>query len=190
MTEVLFIHSAGLQGPGEGSHRLLTALRAQLPERFVLHAPLMPDPDRPEPEAWIAAVQSAIERIDGDLVLAGHSLGGSTALQVLDRFGIPARLLGVVTLAAPFWGAADWPYPEYGLSADAAERLRAIGRVIIMRGDLDDVVAADHPGHYKAVMPQAERRTLPGIDHEAATAAPHLVQAILDITDRQKASAN
>lgn len=181
MTEVLFIHSAGLQGPGEGSHRLLTALREQLPEGLALHAPLMPDPDRPEPEAWIAAVKAAIERIEGECVLVGHSLGGSTALQVLDRFGIPAKLLGVVTLAAPFWGAPDWPYPEYGLSADAAERLRALRRVIIMRGDQDDVVAADHPGHYQAVMPQAELRTLPGIDHEAADAAPQLLQAILDI---------
>jgi pimeloyl-ACP methyl ester carboxylesterase len=100
---------------------------------------------------------------------------------VLDRFGMPPGLRGVVTLASPFWGAPDWPYAEFGLSADAAERLLPLRRVIIMRGDRDEVVAADHPERYRTLMPQAELRSLPGIDHEAAEAAPQLVQAILDI---------
>jgi len=181
MIQVLFIHSAGAQGPGEGSRRLVTALAHQWPEGFTLSAPIMPSPDRPEPDRWIAAVKSAIDQLQGPFVLAGHSLGGSTIFQVLDRFGMPPGLRGVVTLASPFWGAPDWPYPDFGLSGDAAERLKLLRRVIIMRGDRDDVVAADHPERYRTLMPQAELRSLPGIDHEAAEAAPQLIQAILDI---------
>ena len=56
----------------------------------------MPDPDRPEPEAWIAAVKSAIERIEGECVLVGHSLGADMTFSVasaLQPMKIPVALI-------------------------------------------------------------------------------------------------
>jgi len=184
MTQVLFIHSAGAQGPGEGSHSLVAGLRAALPDGFALEAPMMPRPDNPEAEPWIAAIKGALDAITGDFVLAGHSLGGSTALQVLDRFGIPSNLLGVVTLASPFWGGPDWPYAAFALPDGASERLKPLRRVIILQGDRDEVVAEDHPERYRKILPQAEIRILPDIDHGAAEAGPDLAKAITDVAAR------
>ena len=181
MVEVLFIHSAGTQGPGEGSNPLVAALREALPSGFSLRAPIMPEPDAPEAEPWIAAVKAETGGIAADFILVGHSLGGSILLQALERHGVPENLLGVVVLAAPFWGAPDWAYESFALSADAPARLKGLRKVIIMRGDRDEVVAEDHPERYRKVLPQGEIRILPGIDHEAANAAPELARAIADI---------
>lgn len=182
MTSLLFIHSAGAQGPGEGSSALLAGLRAILPPDVTLIAPLMPSPDAPEAEPWLASVEAEMMAIRGDFVLLGHSLGGSTILQALARFGIPDRLLGVVTLAAPFWSAADWSVEEFALPKDAGEKLKALSRLIILQGEEDDVVAKNHPQLYQALLPQAEITMLPGVDHEAALAAVSVLIAVQSIT--------
>lgn len=182
MTTVLFIHSAGPQGPGEGSHALLEGLRAALPPDLTLIAPLMPRPDAPEAKPWLLALKAAMEAIEGDFVLVGHSLGGSTILQGLARFGPPEHLLGVVALAAPFWSAEDWSVEEFALPADAGTSLQALSRLVFLQGDSDEVVGKNHPELYKALLPQARVTVLPGVDHEAASAGPDVVVAIGVIT--------
>lgn len=182
MTAVLFIHSAGSQNPGEGSSRLVAGLRETMPREWTLLAPLMPAPDSPEAEPWIQACQAEINAVNDNFVLVGHSLGGSIILQTLARFGIPGRLQGVVTLAAPFWAAGGWNVAEFTLPEDASEKLKTLSRLIIMQGDKDEVVASDHPERYSQVLPQAEIRLLKGVDHEAANAAPEVVKAIKTIT--------
>lgn len=178
MTTVLFIHSAGAQGPGEGSFALLESLRAALPADLTLGAPLMPNPDNPEAEPWIAACQSAMTGIGDDFVLAGHSLGGSVILQTLARFGLPVNLKGVVTIAAPYWGAPDWAYDSFALPPNAGEKLEHLPRLVMLLGEDDDVVAADHLERYRAILPQAQTRRLPGVDHEAASAGSELAAEI------------
>ncbi len=121
MPTVLFVHSAGPQGDGAGSSALLAGLRASLPPGTELLAPQMPDPDNPMAAGWIAHCRAAISGVDDEMILAGHSLGGSIILQTLAQFGIPERLMGVVTLGSPFWGAPDWEVESFALSAQDAE---------------------------------------------------------------------
>jgi predicted alpha/beta hydrolase family esterase len=181
MTTVLFIHSAGPQGADQGSDRLLQGLKTSVPGGIDLVAPLMPEPHAPSAEAWIAAVWSAISGIEGDLVLVGHSLGGSTILQALARHGVPGTVGGVVLLSAPFWGEGGWNMAEYALAEDAESALVALPRLIILQGDQDTVVESDHPELYKDLLRSAEIRWLTGVDHEAADAAPSLYAAVHDI---------
>lgn len=181
MTQILFFHSAGAQGPGEGSSRLLEALRAALPQGWTLDAPLMPEPDSPDASRWCEAAWEAMTAIEGPYVIVGHSLGGSTALQALALHGLPTNLLGVVTLASPFWGAPNWTYESFALPPDAAARLSGVA-LILLQGEADDVVARDHPDRYRGVVPEADIRRLPDVDHEAANAAPNVLSAVLSIT--------
>lgn len=181
MPTVLFVHSAGPQGLGEGSSALLAGLKASLPPQTELVAPQMPDPDSPEAEPWIAACRSAISGVKGDLILVGHSLGGSIILQTLAQSGLPKTLLGVVTLASPFWNAPDWQVESFALSAQEAGKLNSLPRLVLVQGDADEMVAADHPERYKALLPIAEIRRLAGVDHEAASAGPALAGIIAEI---------
>jgi MFS family permease len=67
--------------------------------------------------------------------------------------GFLARAFG---LGAPFWAAGGWDIAEFALSDDAPQKLEGLRRLIMLRGDQDDVVAPDHPDRYKALLPQIE----------------------------------
>ena len=181
MPTVLFVHSVGPQGDGAGSSALLAGLRASLPPGTELLAPQMPDPDNPVAAPWIARCQAAITGVNDDVILVGHSLGGSIILQTLAQFGLPKGLLGVVTLASPFWGAPDWQVESFALSAQDAEKLAGLPRLVLVQGDADEVIPADHPERYKALLPIAEIRRLAGVDHEAASAGPALARIIGEV---------
>lgn len=184
--QVIFIHSAGAQGPGEGSSRLLQTLRTSLPEGMALRAPAMPSPDNPDAEVWITATEEAMASAGAPFILCGHSLGGSILLQALARFGLPAGLVGVVTLAAPFWGAPGWAYDDFALPPDAGMTLSGLTGLVMLLGAADDVVSADHLERYKAALPQAQTRLLPGIDHEAASAGPALAAVITAVAENHR----
>lgn len=181
MVEVIFIHSAGPQGPGEGSHGLLQGLRAALPPDRVLSAPLMPEPDDPDAGRWIEACAKALADASGQVVLVGHSLGGSVLLQTLARHGLPGGLLGVVLLAAPFWGKAGWDSDSFALGPDDIAPLAGIRRLVVMQGSDDEMVAANHPDLYKALLPNVDIRRVPGVDHEATTAGPVLALVVEEV---------
>lgn len=181
MTTVVFIHSAGSQGPGEGSSALLDGLKQALPHGMTLVAPAMPEPDNPSAERWIDALHRVLDRVEGPQILAGHSLGGSILLQTLARHGTGRGLKGVLILNSPFWGAPGWDYEAFALTADDVRQLGRLPRFLVLQGEADDVVAADHPGRYQALIPHAEIRRLAGIDHEAGTAGPLVAAAIAEL---------
>lgn len=179
MPTVLFIHSAGPQGSGEGSSQLVGALRLALPADVVLDAPLMPDPDAPQAGLWLPAIAAAIGRQVGPVVLVGHSLGGSSLLQHLAARGAPPDFKGLVLLAVPFWSMANWDVAEFALPADAADRLASIRPVTLLLGNNDEAIPRQHFERYRQLLPAAEARLLPGVDHEAEGAAPAVAEACL-----------
>ncbi len=182
MTRLLFIHSAGPQGPGEGSSALLAALRRQLPPGATVDAPLLPEPDNPDPRLWLPAIAAALARQTEPFVAVGHSLGGSSLLQHLTAADpLPARLLGVVLLAVPFWGMPDWDFDGHGayaLPPGAGERLTALRHVRLLLGEDDGTVPLSHAERYRSVLPQATLHVLPGVDHQAAGAASAVADAV------------
>lgn len=178
MTHVLFIHSAGPQGPGEGSTALVAGLAAALPAQLPLIAPLMPHPEAPEAEPWIAACQRAIDGIEDALILVGHSLGGSMLMSTIVRHGVPERVRGLVLFGAPFWSAPGWEFADFVLPPDAAARLRDLRRLVILHGEKDDVVAADHPARYQKLVPTAQIHMLAGVGHGGGEAGPLLCDVV------------
>ena len=179
MPTILFIHSAGPQTPGEGSSRLVAAIRAALPADIAFEAPLMPEPDNPHASRWLPVIARTIAQQTRPFVLAGHSLGASSVLQPLAAPRAPTNLKGVVLLATPFWSPDDLELAEYALPADAAERLAAIGPVTLLLGEDDDVIPRDHLERYRRLLPKADARLLPAVDHEAEGAASAVLEACL-----------
>lgn len=175
MRRVLFVHSAGTQGPVEGSGRFLARLRAELGAGYEIAAPMMPDPDNPEPGPWLDALSGPLAETPEPFALVGHSLGGSIILKHLAERGVPDGLAGVVTIAAPFWGPRGWDYDGFALPADAAAKLKGLGSIILLFGRQDDTVATDHLDLYRAALPSAEGRLIDG-DHEFATGDIHAVR--------------
>lgn len=61
--------------------------------------PCLPDSHDPDPQAWQAALQDAIDDGDGPLVLVGHSLGALAVLRWL--LAAPKPIAGAVLVAPP-----------------------------------------------------------------------------------------
>ncbi|MGH6923955.1 MAG: alpha/beta fold hydrolase [Propylenella sp.] len=159
---VLFIHSSGPQSDTEGSGRLVTALRSALLRNINLSAPLMPDPDDPNAAAWSKAIGEHLAAVDKPFVLVGHSLGGSAILQYLALHDAPSGMKGVVSIAAPFWGAnmREWTLPP-----GFATRLSRLPRLVLYHSRDDDEVPIAHVDRYAAAIPTAIVRKVDGRGH-------------------------
>ncbi|WP_224244179.1 alpha/beta hydrolase [Hyalangium gracile] len=165
MKEILFIHSAGPQGDLEGSGRLVAGLKRALPSGYTLQAPLMPAPDAPRARPWLEALARHVARARPPFALVGHSLGGSLILKYLAENPVPGGLVGVVSVAAPFWNAPDWEVAEFALPPNAGERLASVPRIVLLNGRGDDVVPLDHLSRYARAVPTVTTREIDG-DHE------------------------
>jgi predicted alpha/beta hydrolase family esterase len=162
MSDVLFIHSAGPQGDAEGSGRLVAALRSALPRDFKLSAPMMPDPSNPDAGAWSEAFGEHLEKFQAPFVLVGHSLGGSTILKYLAEHQMPSGLTGVISIAAPFWGA---DMPQWMLPADFAGPLTKLPRLVFYHSRYDDMVPFSNVERYADALPRAVIRRFDGRGH-------------------------
>ena len=134
-----------------------------MPRGTTVDAPIMPDPDHPDPVAWGTAVREHWTAIEEDFVAAGHSLGGSTILKEIAEHGAPAGLRGVVAMAMPFWGAPDWQVPDYAVPEDTG-RLKDVTLILYASTD-DETVAIDHLDRYAAMVPGAVLRRVSGTGH-------------------------
>ena len=164
MKNVLFIHSAGEQSDSEGSGPLAAALRAGPGAGARLVAPIMPKPSAPDAAAWDAALAEHVREQPAPLVLVGHSLGGSVMLKYLAGHGMPDGLAGVVSIAAPFWGMADWEQ-EWRLPQGFQTRLAELPRVVLYHSRDDDGVPVSHVDRYAEALPKAVVRKVDGRGH-------------------------
>lgn len=174
--QVLFIHSAGPQGIRQGSSGLIAHLQDQLGEAYHVLSPGMPDSDY---ALWKAQLASEIEGLDEEVILVGHSLGGSLLLKYLSEEGCKRTISGLFLIAAPYWGKDDdWQNEEFALPNSFASKLPYIPNLFLYHSRNDPVVPFAHVQHYAKQLPQAVTRAYEGDDHYFREGLPELVDDI------------
>lgn len=176
---VLFVHSAGTQGPHEGSSDLLGHLRAALGPGYEVRSPLMPEPDEPRHAAWRDRLVEELAALPADGIVVGHSLGGSTVLKTLVERSPGREIGGLFLLATPFWNPADPAIAEYALPDGFAARLPPIGRLFLYHSRDDKEVPVAHLERYARSLPRAVVRELGGYGHLFAAGCPELVRDLM-----------
>ncbi len=180
--QALFLHGAGPQGPNEGSGPFARWLKENLSPQYNVLCPIMPSPEEPDYAPWKSGLDAALRDISGDVILIGHSLGGSVLLKYLSEETLRARVTAVFCVAAPFWGGdKDWHYEAFTLSGDFAERLPARAQFWFYHAKGDPIVPFGHVLLYAERLPQATIRTLDGDDHIFADGLPALADDILSL---------
>jgi uncharacterized protein len=173
--QVLFVHSAGPQGPGEGSNSLVGALGKALGAGYDLRHPIMPDPDNPAYAPWKKRVENELAALDPDAFLVGHSLGGSVLLKCLSESKRTQPIAGMFLLATPFWG----PHmQEFALRENFGAGLPEIRRIFLYHSRDDDEVPFAHLGLYVRALPHATVRELEGHGHLFENGCRELVEDI------------
>ncbi len=181
--EIYFIHSAGPQGPHEGSDDLLHYLRHSLQPSFKLHNPAMPNPENPRYYDWKMRLQADLPIGSSKIALVGHSLGGSVLIKYLSEGLCQAPIVALFLVSVPFWGTRGWIMKEFTPDPDFLERLPKIERTFIYHSRQDPWVPYSHAAFYSKHLPQATVRTLDGAQHEFKTGLPELVKDIHEIED-------
>ncbi|MBF4994824.1 alpha/beta fold hydrolase [Arthrobacter gandavensis] len=144
--EVLFLHGAG---GWNDDQPIAEELRSWL--KVPVSMPRLPD-DEMTAEAWLAGLDAALEPLGPDTVIVGHSFGSSMALLRFAAIPPDPMPLGMVLLAAPFWGSEGWQ-GEYALPVGFT---LPPGLPVFLHHCRDDgTVPIEHLDRYEALLPGA-----------------------------------
>lgn len=179
MKQVLFIHSAGPQGEGQGSTGLLQYLERELGSAFQVIAPNMPDPEDPQYPAWKEKLTEELVHLEDGAVLVGHSIGGAALLKFLSEEELGKSFEKVITIAAPFWGIdAEWELESFTLPEDFVSRASLLPDAVLFHSIGDEIVPFKHLEKYMENLPGATVRQLPGNDHAFQDGLPEAAEEI------------
>ena len=174
---VLFIQGAGSMHEPEGSGWLAAYLARELRVAFRVIAPEMPDADNPHYQPWRDRIDQELRTIDKEVILVGHSFGGSVLLKYLAEGSYRKPVLGLFLVSVPNWGPDGWAYDEYAVPQDVGSRLPP-WRIFLYHSRDDPDVPYAHLGYYQEKLPTATVRPIDGSEHSFVEGLPTLVDDI------------
>ena len=178
---VRFIEGAGSMHEPEGRGRLAALLARELGTDCGLIAPEMPDADNPHYQPWRDRIEQELTAIDQDVILVGHSFGGSVLLKYLAEGSDRRPVRGLFLVSVPNWGPDGWAYDEFAAPEDAGSRLPPMK--IFLYHSLDDPeVPFAHLGYYEEHLPKAMARPIAGSEHSFVEGLPTLVDDISSLS--------
>ena len=162
---VLFIHGGG-EGAYEEDRKLAASLQDTLGTAYDVRCPKMPDEDRPVYEAWKERIAKELDALEGEVILVGHSLGGSILLKYLSEEEVEKLVAGLFLVATPYWGVQDWDVDEYALREDFASKIPKGTAVFLYHSREDEVVPFSHAALYAEKLRRATVREFDGRGHQ------------------------
>ena len=161
--QVLFIHGADGY---EEDKKLATDLRDRLGDAYEVRYPQMPNEDHAGYEAWKDQIVKELAVMGGEVILLGHSLGGSVLLKCLSEEKTETSIDGMFLLATPYWGPEGGNLSEYELDKNAASKLPSELPVFFYHSRGDEWVPFTHLALYAETFPQATFREFDGRGHQ------------------------
>ena len=179
--QILFI-----QGGGPGAHKtdesLVEYLRSVLGASYQVHYPTMPNEEDPEYGRWRVRITKELTVLAGDVILIGHSLGGSFLLKYLSEEKADTAIAGIFLIAAPYWGGNGWRYEGYeriALREDFVSKLPTEVPLCLYHSRDDEIVPFAHLNLYAEKLPAAAIRVVEGRGHQFTN---NLSEVVADLT--------
>lgn len=177
--KIFFAHSGGAQGsPGQGSYDLVEWLRRSLQNDFEIFCPVIEDPEAPSYDMWKRMLDSEFSSLDGEIILIGHSLGGSMLLKYLSEEQTELQIAGLFLISTPCWGKGGWSVDEFKLRTNFDAQLPEIPTIHLFHSTDDPIVPFEHLEFYKNSFPDASVYEISGDDHVFANGLPKVVEGI------------
>jgi uncharacterized protein len=132
-----------------------------------MNYPRMPEEDGAAYADWKAPIERELASLDDEVILVGHSVGGSVLVKYLSEQQLDKPSASLFLLAAPYWGADEfWKWDEARLPEDVAAKLASIPRIFLYHSRDDDIVPFAHLALYAAKLSQATIREFDGRGHQ------------------------
>jgi predicted alpha/beta hydrolase family esterase len=164
-THVLFVHGAGGEAY-EVDGNLVRSLRETLASDFEVRYPKMPGGEAPGYGAWSDRISRELSASNGEVILVGHSLGGSILLKHLSEERVDKPIAGVFLIATPYWGTVDWEVAEFELREDFPAALPEDVPIFLYHSRDDEVVPFAHLALYAGRLPRATVREFEDRGHQ------------------------
>lgn len=176
-TTILFI-----QGGGEGAYEMDKALalflKDALGETYEIRYPNMPREDDPDYDLWKHEFHWELNKIDGKLILAGHSVGGFLFIKYLSEVRLDKDIAGMFLIAVPFVGEGGWQFEEMALDKDFASKLPSGVPLFFYHGTDDEIVPFSHLALFAKKLPVSTIRKIVGRGHQLNNDLTEMVQDI------------
>ncbi|MBK8902696.1 MAG: alpha/beta fold hydrolase [Anaerolineaceae bacterium] len=166
--QVLFIQGAGA-GAYDEDEKLVESLRSALGDVYEVLYPQMPDESDPDYESWKGQIKKELAGLEGEVILIGHSLGGSFLLKYLAEEKVERTVVGIFLIATPYWGGDGWQYEGYEqitLPEGFASKLPRGAPIFLFHSRDDEIVPFAHLALYAEKLPQATVREFDGCGHQ------------------------
>jgi uncharacterized protein len=174
---ILFVQGAGDMQQPDGSGRLAAYLASELGDSYRVIAPEMPEADtNPHYRPWRDRIDQELDAIDEDVIIVGHSFGGSVVLKCLAE-GSHERIRALFLISLPNWGPDGWAYEEFAVPNDVGSRLPT-SSIFLYHSRHDPEVPFAHLGYYEERLPTATVRAIDGSEHSFLEGLPVLVEDI------------
>jgi predicted alpha/beta hydrolase family esterase len=174
---ILFIQGAGNMREPDSSGRLATYLASELGSSYRVIAPEMPDADAPRYQPWRDRIEQELEAIDEDVIVVGHSFGGSVVLKYFAEGSYHGPVRGMFLISVPDWGPDGWAYEEFAVPDDVGSQLPT-SRIFLYHSRDDPEVPFAHLAHYQQHLPTATARAIAGSEHSFIEGLPVLADDI------------
>jgi uncharacterized protein len=159
-----------IQGGGEGAYvedaKLVDSLRDALGADYNVIYPPMPHEEAPDYEAWKGQIAAELAGLSDDVILVGHSLGGSFLVKYLAEETLKQTVAGLFLIAPPYWGAEDWEVEAYAPREGFASKLAHIPHIAFYHSREDEWVPFAHQALYAQKLPQAKTHEFDGRGHQ------------------------
>jgi uncharacterized protein len=171
-----------IQGGGEGAYKedkkLAVYLKNALRERLEVSYPKMPNEKDPNYGSYKTKIDRELKKIEGKLILVGHSLGSCFLLKYLSEEEIDKEIVGMFFIATPFWGGDEgWQYEGFRLDREFASKLPD-APIFFYHGTDDEIVPFSHLALYSEKLPRATIRRIKDRGHQLENDLSEVVKDI------------
>lgn len=164
-TSILFVHGGG-EGAYEADKKLVDRLKKALGNGYEIIFPAMPDQSNPNYEKYKAEIEEECDKINNELIFAGHSLGACFLLKYISENEIKKAVAGLFLLSTPFWGPGGWEFEGFTINNELAAKKVSNMPLFFYHGTEDNIVPSSHIALYEAKFYQAKFRRIAGQGHQ------------------------
>jgi len=141
-------------------------LKENLGEAYLVHYPHLPNDESLPDFGRMKQIGNEISSINGEIILAGHSLGASMLLKYLSESRVQKKITGIFLISTPFWsGDEDWKH-GLKLQKDFADKLPESVPVFLYHCRDDEEVPFEHLARYSQNLPKATIREIASGGHQ------------------------
>ncbi len=153
-------------------------LQKSLGDDFEVYMPSMPSKNGATFFEWVLWFEKYIPFMGDEVILVGHSLGGSFLAKYLSEVSFPKKIRGTFLVAAPYDMDEGRKLPEFSVTTSLKKLEDQAGELFIYQSKDDPVVAFSELEKYQKELPKATFRIFEDRQHFNQEEFPEIVEDI------------